>query len=397
MRGIKFSMLAFFCIGCNIKEIESPFIQSLLESMAVFFSVVWENAFGISIALIFVSAFIGFICKARAVDKCMQAFANDKVTMANKTINWISGNFCIHSTGIELLFDKPKGNTGSFSRYSHIVYKNEFPGLFWIVRYQDNLHEKSQRKREKQIKITCNPGLSRRFSRYFRNLLGSFRDAFTQTISMILGQAQKRSPSLLLLKDQEKQISSIGADILGYVGNNYDPILENYIGRKVVVEITKDNKVEEICGIFKEYSMEFLLLLHVPLLENFAYEVDSKHPYPIHAKRDDIPLQLQILKGKDLEILSLSSCGIFLKSLQKENETCSLEKLLEPGQKMVVSLPGKLDGKQLFSLDIVRQCDLLLPRTHAMVRYSADAKKENWKSLIQVDMEFFRINKPPRC
>ncbi len=394
MRYIKILPI-FFLYGCNLKEIESPFLQSLWNAMSVFFSVVWENALSISIALVFISAFIGFICKARAVDKCMKSFAKDKVTVQNKTQKNIHGTFTLHSTGIELLFDKPSGE--GVLRYSHILYKSEFPSIFWIARHQDNLSPASKAKREKQIKITCNPGYYRKFSRYFRNLLGSFRDAFTQTISMLIGQMQKKSPSSLIL-NQEKQISNIGADIIGYMGNNYDPILENYIGRKVVVEIIREDQIEEICGIFKEYSTEFLLLLNVPLLQNFTYEIAYKK---IQKQREEIPLELQIARGKELEITNLSCSGIFLKHLQAESEIRSLEKFLEPGQKMALELPGFLLKSKdntdalfhTFSIAVIRQSDLLLPRSHSIIRYSADTQKEDWKSIIKVDLDFFMIQK----
>jgi hypothetical protein len=51
--------------------------------------------------------------------------------------------------------------------------------------------------------------------------------------------------------------------IVGTVGTSYEPLLEKYIGRKVVLEIKKDDKVIEYCGVLKDYTSEFISVLDI--------------------------------------------------------------------------------------------------------------------------------------
>jgi hypothetical protein len=45
------------------------------------------------------------------------------------------------------------------------------------------------------------------------------------------------------------------------IGASYEPILERYIGRKVVLTITGGETKEEYSGILKDYTIEFLTVL----------------------------------------------------------------------------------------------------------------------------------------
>ena len=84
----------------------------------------------------------------------------------------------------------------------------------------------------------------------------------------IVGQVKKNQA---MLKDQEKHITEIGKNIIGYTGNTFDPILEKYIGCMVIAEIKdRRQKSEKYCGIFKEYSKEFIEILSVQLSEKIS-------------------------------------------------------------------------------------------------------------------------------
>jgi hypothetical protein len=50
---------------------------------------------------------------------------------------------------------------------------------------------------------------------------------------------------------------------MGSVGTSYEPLLEKYIGHKVVLELIKGDKIFEYSGVLKEYTAEFIEIMDV--------------------------------------------------------------------------------------------------------------------------------------
>jgi hypothetical protein len=46
-------------------------------------------------------------------------------------------------------------------------------------------------------------------------------------------------------------------------GTSFEPLLERYIGHKVVLELAKGDKIFEYCGVLKEYTAEFIEIMDV--------------------------------------------------------------------------------------------------------------------------------------
>jgi len=52
--------------------------------------------------------------------------------------------------------------------------------------------------------------------------------------------------------------------MLGQVGSNvYNPLLEQFVGQRVVIELQEGNEIHEHVGIFKNYSADFFEVLDV--------------------------------------------------------------------------------------------------------------------------------------
>jgi len=47
------------------------------------------------------------------------------------------------------------------------------------------------------------------------------------------------------------------------VGTSFEPLLERYIGHKVVLEMIKGDKIFEYCGVLKDYTAEFIEIMDV--------------------------------------------------------------------------------------------------------------------------------------
>ncbi len=49
----------------------------------------------------------------------------------------------------------------------------------------------------------------------------------------------------------------------GSIGASYEPLLEKYIGRKVVLEMIKGDNILEYGGVLKDYTGEFIEIMDV--------------------------------------------------------------------------------------------------------------------------------------
>ncbi len=196
---------------------------------------IWENVFALSILFVFVSALFGVFIKARSVDKCLKDFADFavSVTVAEDAYK---GNMHLYPTGMELEYKEPQKTVGGFLGKSYILYKSEYPSIGMVARYQDELVAENVKRREKSIKRTYHPGLLKYLGRWASNVIGTFRDAFIQSLSLLLGHLKKANPSSRVLQTQDKHLKAIGTDIISHSTNTYDPILEKHIGKRVIVE-----------------------------------------------------------------------------------------------------------------------------------------------------------------
>jgi hypothetical protein len=78
-----------------------------------------------------------------------------------------------------------------------------------------------------------------------------------------MSQPKKATPAGGLLTSQDKYVSQVKQEMMGSAGTSYEPLLERYIGRKVVLELIKGDNRFEYCGILKDYTAEFIEIMDV--------------------------------------------------------------------------------------------------------------------------------------
>jgi hypothetical protein len=84
-----------------------------------------------------------------------------------------------------------------------------------------------------------------------------------EVINLLISQAQKATPAGTVLKTQDKYVSQMKQELMGAVGVSYEPLLEKYIGHKVVLELIRGDKLLEYCGVLKDYTAEFVEIMDV--------------------------------------------------------------------------------------------------------------------------------------
>jgi hypothetical protein len=222
-----------------------------------------ESATAITILFIVFAAGVGAFVRKRSRDKCLRDFEKNMVTLEDKSGKTIWGKLRVENTGLEFVYpDKHKDEQGH-DEASYILYKYEYPNIEAVIRFHDDLSEQNKTAREKELKRTYHPGPWRRLKRRILNVFRTVRDSFVEIVNLLISQAKKATPAGKVLTSQDKYVSQMKQELVGATGTSFEPLLERYIGNKVVLEMIKGEKILEYCGVLKEYTAEFVEIMDV--------------------------------------------------------------------------------------------------------------------------------------
>jgi hypothetical protein len=236
--------------------------------------------------------------------------------------------------------------------------------------------------------------------------VNTFRDAFSQSIGLLVAQAKKTSPSALL-KTGDKHLTQIGQDVVGAMANGYEPMLERYIGRKVVVEEQTADDCTEHPGVLKEYTAGWIEVLDCRRRGEHRFLLTSSEQ--LRVNRDlDFTLRLSPAEGGgpprlDVRVTNRGRTPVKLLHLEKDEYRHPLDLDVPPGDSTefsVEDLPDDLpeldrvvevtlqrvgleegapppkDLPPLPDVELVieseREVDLCLPRSVGVVRHGGE-------------------------
>ena len=224
-----------------------------------------NNVVGLSILVIFAAALVTAFLRSRARDRCLKDFHGFNVTLERKDGKLIWGELRVYSSGFELLYRKPRQDPAGHVEASYIVYGSQVGNMVRaLYRFHSELTPANQRRRRRSARRTYRPTLFRWLGRRFRNALNTLRDAVVQSLGVVMGQVKKAHPGSSLLA-QDQRLLGVGKELVGVAGNAFDPILERYVGKRVVVQIESGRGTVEYPGILKDYTADFLEVLNVPV------------------------------------------------------------------------------------------------------------------------------------
>jgi len=247
-------------------------VEAAEKKMSGVLEFLLENPFAIGLTLLFLAAVVGAFIAARQRDRCLKRFRNFPVTIEEQSGRSIWGRLKVFSKGLELEFVWSAGGgdagaaPGGPAKNSFLIYEPEVARILAIRRFADGLSGRDAARRRRQAERLADPPLASRLWRWMRNIVNTFRDAIVQALGMSIQQASKAAPSPLLATGGT-QISSIGATLIGATANAYEPMLEQYIGKPVILELVNpadpEKRYMECHGYLGEYSAQFVLLVDV--------------------------------------------------------------------------------------------------------------------------------------
>ena len=222
-----------------------------------------ESATAITILFIIFAAGVGAFVRKRSRDKCLRDFEKNMVTLEQKSGETIWGKLRVENTGLEFVYSEKHKDPDGHDESSYILYKYEYPEILAVVRFHDMLSVQNKKAREEELKRTYHPGFWRRFKRRILNVFRTVRDSIVEVVNLLISQAKKATPTGKVLTSQDKYVSQMKQELMTSTGTSFEPLLERYIGHKVVLEMIKGDKVLEYCGVLKDYTAEFIEIMDV--------------------------------------------------------------------------------------------------------------------------------------
>jgi small nuclear ribonucleoprotein (snRNP)-like protein len=221
-----------------------------------------QDTFAITIIFIVVSTVVGAFIKGRTRDRCLKGFSGYPVTIERKNGKCAWGKLHVENSGLELSYAAPHIDAkDDHVETSYVLYKSEYGDIRALVRYVDDLDAKLQDSRLQDFKKSRNPGWWSLLARRVRNVFGTVRDSIIEVANLFVGRAKAAMPAGKVLEGQDKYTSALQQQAITTIGTSYEPILERYIGRKVVLALAEGEEKEEYSGILKDYTTEFITIL----------------------------------------------------------------------------------------------------------------------------------------
>jgi len=222
-----------------------------------------DSATAITILFIIFAAGLAAFIRKRSRDKCLRDFEQNMVTLEDTAGKTIWGKLRVENTGLEFVYPQKQKDEDGHDEASYILYKYEYPKIGLVIRFHDDLSDENKKAREKELEKTYHPDWDRRLKRKMLNVLRTVRDSVVEIVNLVISQAKKATPAGKVLTSQDKYVTQMKQELMGSVGASFEPLLEQYIGHKVVLEMIKGDKIFEYCGVLKEYTAEFIEIMDV--------------------------------------------------------------------------------------------------------------------------------------
>jgi len=234
--------------------------------------------FALTIIFIVLATMVGAFVRRISRDKCLNDFCRNQITLEQTDGRLTSGILRVENTGLELVYgDKASGSKVSADdnqilETSIIVYKQEYARMQGLIRYHDELSESDRLERDRQLTETYHPRFFRRLNRRIKNFFKAVRDSLLEVVNLLISQAKKTTSAGGVLSSQDKYVTKMKKELAGSVGVSFEPLLERYIGHRVVLEMSKGDKMNKYWGVLKDYTAEFIEIMDVD------YQVNESVP-----------------------------------------------------------------------------------------------------------------------
>ena len=354
------------------------------------------TVFYLTLLFIFLTAIVTTVATKWSRDKCLKLFHGFHVTLERNRGQTTWGQIKIFPTGVEIVYDHPFIDPRGRRKTSYMLYGPEFEQqMLGLFRYHHELDPAQQVLRHEQIEATFNPGPLRRMWRSVRNFVNTLRDAFNAAIGAVVSQYQRINPGSTVLATQGTHVTQIGQTLLGkFAGNAYEPLLEQYIGRPVIVDVVDplnpNNAIVEYTGYLVDYTAQFLAVFNVEHTSGEVITVTLPDveqgpplpPLPIPPP-PGVPMPPLPPAEKAEHELEVRIDGLRMKVQNRRHDPVIVQRLERDGFEPVefgnvvppmatFDLPARDARGGRLIVELVRMLDVICPRKFATIRHAGE-------------------------
>jgi small nuclear ribonucleoprotein (snRNP)-like protein len=233
------------------------------------------DAGAITIIFIIFSALVAVVLRKIKKDKCLKDFRDDMVTIELLSGQQYRGELTLKSSGLQ--FNYPELIEGEYNLkfLSFLIYKNEYPDIQALVRYHKDLTEEGKKLRQEDFQKTFHPSRWRKLRRSILNFLKIIKDAVIEIINMMSTHVSKTTPVGAAISSNDSQVNKMKNEVYGLVETSYEPLLEDYIGERVILELKRGSDWVKYNGVLKDYTAEFIELIDVDYAPEKKGKIDA--------------------------------------------------------------------------------------------------------------------------
>lgn len=352
-----------------------------------------STIFYLTLLFIFLTAIITTLVTRYSRDKCLKFFHQYHVTLTRSRGQTVWGGAKVFASGLEVVYDHPFTDLRGHRKTSQLYYQSDLDNnILCLCRFHDELDPSQAKAREQQIRRTFNPGPLRRTIRRIRNLINALRDGFNAAFGAVVAQASRANPTSAVLSTQANSVTQIGQTLLSKFGNAFEPLLEQYIGREVILDvadpINPNNATIQFSGFLADYTQQWVALFNVshntcehvtitlPDVEQGDTLPPLPPPPPPNAPAPVLPPPAKTEQGFEIRV-----DGKRFKILNTRHQTMVVRKLERPGLEPVefgaavpprstFDLPIRDARGGILHIDLADTLDVVAPRKYAIIRHA---------------------------
>ena len=201
------------------------------------------------------------------------------------------------------------------------------------------------------------------------NLLNMLRDAVVNTLSLFVGRLGGKGGMGGALHSQSDQIKELGGTVLGLVANAYEPLLERYLGKRVVLDLAFAEGAPQTDGEFSgylvEYNEKFIALF------NPTHESEEAVDAVIEETTELSGCKVEISE-EHLAVVCTGKDAIVVKQMEIDDEVMDVGAVLLAGQRLSFHRAGA--SRVRLVAERTRHLDIICPRSRASVRFSSTGR-----------------------
>jgi len=337
-----------------------------------------EQAFGLTILLIFVSAVVSVLLTQWRKDPCLKLLHGSHATALGGDGAAVWGDLVVLSRGVELTFDAVHRGRRGVAKSSVLIYPPVLETVRALCRVDQGLTPGEQAARRRQVQRSFRPGLLRRTGRSLQNLLNTFRDAFAKAFSAFVGQLTKAKPGGAIA-GRQADVTQLGTTLLSAAGNAYEPLLERHVGQPVVVSLTNpaDETAPplELPGYLVDYTEKYVAVFNVEhtVLDAWTLTLTpdgaEATPANVRATLSGSTLQVDNPGPEAIRVQRVARVG------PEGGAAVEPNAVLLPGTHLRLTLPG--GGPVQVAGVRTRRMDLVCPRRLATVRFGGEYEPDD--------------------